>query len=100
MHAIEEQTKLNAEWLKLLSRRKAKEAKRGLVAGRRWGENGRSYTAVAAVVAFVAVVTGEVYEAIGEDEDFDEALNEEVPFQMGWFLGVGEAYAGMIETAA
>ena len=35
-------------------------------------------------------------EAIGEDdEEFNEVLEEEKPFQTGWYRGVCEAFAEM-----
>ena len=40
-------------------------------------------------------------EAIGEDdEEFNEVLEEEKPFQTGWYRGVCEAFAEMTERAA
>lgn len=116
MSVIEQQIK---EWLKSLNRKDRAMAKRGMDAGRVWGESGRSYDAVAAVIAFADVhFSGEpevsedglldstndhaydhfyrlMTEAVGDDEEFDAAMEEGAPFQTGWFLGIGRAYAEM-----
>jgi hypothetical protein len=120
MNSIKQAT---AKWLKSLGRKDRAEARRGLAAGRAWSESGRSYDAVKAVVAFAAVALSEVkipdgelwdsehdaawdhydrlmHEAVGDDDDdFDAAMNEGWgPFFQGWLMGVGEAYAEMVET--
>jgi hypothetical protein len=127
MNSIEKLEKqLATKWLKSLGRKDRAEAQRGIAAGRKWGESGRSYNAVKAVVAFTAAAFSEakvpdgdlwdsghdaaydhyqqmMEEAVGDDDaDFDDAMDAPWgdPFRVGWFFGVGEAYAGMIETAA
>jgi hypothetical protein len=117
MDSIEKLEKqLATKWLKSLSRKDRAEARKGIAAGRKWGESGRSYNAVKAVAEFAVVVFSKVRdefwdsafdhydmameEAVGDDDaDFDAAMNEGWgPFYQGWLVGVGVAFAEMVET--
>lgn len=107
------------ECLKTLSHEDwPEEAQRGFTAGKAWAES-RPLAAVKAVLEFAAVSFSDVkvadgalwdgdhdaafdhyhermYEAVGDDADFDDAVTEHdwgEPFQVGWFLGVAEAAA-------
>jgi hypothetical protein len=111
-----------AKWLKLLSRKERAVVREGIAAGRKWGES-RSYNAVQAVVAFGAVAFRRLKasdvelwdsehdgafdhcsrlmeEAVGDDDaEFNDAMEDWGNlFQLGWFHGVGLAYAEIIEA--